>query len=108
MTITIELRLYGELSHRAGRPKHVLTLPEGSRLDELLRQAVADDLLPSDILQRWQAGEVTGHLVAHNDEQIEFPADLSRSLSTGDEVAIIPWIVGGEVYSQKREKTSVV
>jgi len=96
MTIAVRLRLYGELARRAGRPKHVLSLPQGSRLDELLRRSVAGGLLSPDMLQRWRAGEVTAHLVVHNDEQVQFPADLNRPLSAGDEVAIIPWIVGGE------------
>ncbi|NOZ07239.1 MAG: MoaD/ThiS family protein [Chloroflexi bacterium] len=96
MAITIHLRLYGDLARRAGRKKQQLRLAEGSSLGDLLRQAVAGGLLPADTLQRWQAGEVTGHLVVLDDEQIEFPEDLSRPLSAGDEVAIIPWIVGGE------------
>ncbi len=96
MTITVHLRIYGELARRAGRKRQQLRLAEGASLGDLLRQTVAGGMLLPDTLRRWQAGEVTGHLVVHNDEQVQLPADLSRPLSAGDEVAIIPWIVGGE------------
>jgi len=94
-TITVRLRLYGELAQRAGHRRKSFALPRKSLLVDFLRRLVADNLLPPETFRRWLAGEVTGHLVVHNDEQVQFPADLDRPLSAGDEVAIIPWIVGG-------------
>lgn len=94
--IPVRLRLYGELARRAGTREHALWLPDGAELQDLFRQAVQDGLLPPGLVERWAAGEVTRHLLVHDDQQITLPADLARRLTAGDEVLVIPWIVGGD------------
>jgi len=93
--LAVQLRLYGELAQQAGAREHTFWLPDGAQLQDLFQRAARGGLLPDGLVDRWLAGEATRHLLVHNDQQISLPANLDRCLGAGDEVLIIPWIVGG-------------
>ena len=91
----VRLCLYGDLARQAGARAHTLWVRSGAQLQDLFKIAAQEGLLPGELVEQWQTGEVTRHLIVINDRQLTLPADLGHPLRVGDEVAVIPWIVGG-------------
>jgi molybdopterin converting factor small subunit len=82
----VRVKAYGNARKLVGAGEREIGIPDGTRLDELLRQLVGD------------AGGIPPHLVSAilvNGRNCAFREGLATTIADGDTVELLPIVTGG-------------